>query len=125
MTPQSSIAQRVRIDSIAGKSCLTHVFKGHLTKAEAQEHLRQQRLRMKSLGRPVIFVWDCREMSSYESAARLLWQAELSALRGEIREAWVVSGSQLIRMGASMLGMFGHFPIHTCSTMEDVLRRND
>jgi hypothetical protein len=68
----------------------------------------------------VTFVWDCRKMTGYDSAARLRWQEALRADGKRIVEAWVVSDSMLIRMGASVIGLFARFPVRACTNLEEV-----
>jgi hypothetical protein len=120
---KSQVAENVspvRLEQIAGVRCIVHVFCDHLTEEDALERLRHQRDIMSTFRDKVTFVWDCRKMTGYDSAARRRWQEALRLDSERIVEAWVVSESVLIRMGASVIGLLAQFPVRACTHLEEV-----
>jgi hypothetical protein len=58
-------------------------------------------------------VFDLREMSGYDSAARREWTLTLTPIRTQIQEITLRGGNSMVRMGGSVLGAMLGVPIRT------------
>jgi len=79
-------------------------FEGHLD-ADAGRASAEQFARAVA-GRPCDVVWDVRQMTGYDAAARAGWQEAVWPNRHNIRSLAVVGASTLIKAGAVMLAVF-------------------
>ena len=94
--------------SRSGDAIVAH-FSGRLVVSEGQQSVSAF-CRELDKG-PATAVFDIREMEGYDGGAREAWQKGLSGQRDKINEIIVVGGSPLIRLGASMIGVFVRIPV--------------
>ena len=75
---------------------------GRLSAAEFVKHI---------VGQPTRVIFDIREMTGYEAAARQHWQQALLPHRDNMKEIVIVGGGPLLRLGASMIAVFLRVPL--------------
>lgn len=91
----------------SGKQCLRFTFKRRLTAKEADVAIAEWREMFQSKAeQSIILIWDCKKMKGYDSAARVKWTEALEEMRSQIDTIWLITSSTVIRMGASVMGMF-------------------
>ena len=99
-------ASSVQWERFGDHRCLVISFEGKLEVKDAKAKMKSITAAIEAAGEPVAMVWDAARMTGYESEARKLWQDGLKRLRPQIRAIHLVSDSAVIRMGASVVGMF-------------------
>ena len=71
----------------------------------------------------VRIIGDLREMTGYETEARLAWQQALYQHRNRIESIVLVGGrSSLVRMGAAVIGAFTGVPVRFVACWSEVSR---
>jgi hypothetical protein len=96
----------IRVDS-SGR--IVASFKGHLAAEDGE--LAAHRVAELLSGEPSDVTFDVREMTSYDSAARVAWQQALWPKRDRLRSIEVLGGNSIIRMGAAAIGLFLGVPV--------------
>ena len=101
---------------------LRFAFTGHLTVEGALAGIADWRSRLaeRPAGR-VVHVWDCRSMTGYDTAARVAWQGALGELRPRIEEIWLVSGSPIVRIGATVMNLVTSLRLHAVAEASEVV----
>ena len=106
----------------AGKRCLHFTFSGRLTEQDATSAIQAWRSAFAArMGEPVTLIWDCREMTGYDTAARIQWQQTLKELGGQIESIWLISSSRMIRMGASVMALFSSLNIRPVDSEDSIV----
>jgi hypothetical protein len=97
-----------------GKRCLKFVFTETLTASDAEAAIAEWRETFQSSeDQSITLIWDCKKMHGYDSAARIKWTDALKEMKSRIDTIWLISGSSLIRMGASVIGLLSSLKIKT------------
>jgi hypothetical protein len=95
-----------------GKECLRFTFQGKLTEEDATSAIRIWRAAFAArMGKHITLIWNCQEMTGYDTAARTQWQQTLKDLRDQIETIWLISDSRMIRMGAAVMALFSSLNI--------------
>jgi hypothetical protein len=106
----------------ANKNCLKFTFKEKLTEKNAEIAIEEWRKIFQVMGiEPIVLIWDCREMKGYEGAVRSKWTEALKEMKSGIDTIWLISGSSMIRMGASVMGMITSLKIKTVASEADIV----
>jgi hypothetical protein len=63
------------------------------------------------MGKHITLIWNCQEMTSYDTAARIQWQQTLKDLSDQIETIWLITDSRMIRMGAAVMALFSSLNI--------------
>ena len=100
------VTSSVRWERFGEHRCLVVAFTGRLEVDEARTKMASIRAALVGVQEPVAMVWDAAGMTGYDGEARKFWQEGLEELRPRIRAIHLISESKLIRMGASVVGMF-------------------
>jgi len=105
----------------SGKPCLKFTFGQNLTEKDAGEAIVEWRKAFQSkMGQAIVLIWDCREMKGYESAARVNWQSALKEMKSQIDTIWLITESNFIKMGASVMSMFSSLEIKVVSSEDEI-----
>lgn len=106
----------------SGKKCLKFVFGEKLTLQEAEAAITKWRNAFLFKGdEPIVLIWDCKNMKSYDSEAKKKWTETLTDLKSKIDVIWLISDSSLIRMGASIMGMFSSHEIKAVKSESEIV----
>lgn len=105
----------------SGKSCLKFTFQGSFGTQDAQTAIVKWREMLASKpGERVVHIWDCLAMKDYEQQARTMWSETCKDLKDQIDIIWVVTGSLLIKMGATVISVFTSMNIKVVSSENDI-----
>ncbi len=90
----------------SGKQCLKFTFKEKLTAKEAEIAIKEWREAFQSkIDKSIILIWDCIKMKEYESDARVKWTAAIKEMKSQIDIIWLVTDSNIVKMGATLMGV--------------------
>lgn len=110
--------------TMGSRACLKFTFNGYLTEEDAERAILEWRRAFHSMeNEPICVVWDCLNMEGYSHKARSEWTHAMLDLKAQIRSIWVITKSPIIKMGATVMGMFSGMNIHIVKS-EDEIRRN-
>ena len=106
----------------SNKQWLKFTFKGALTIKDVEAAIVEWKEAFRSVGDGSInLIWDCRDMHGYDSAARIKWTDALKEMKPRIDKIWLVSGSSLIRMGASVIGLLTSINIKAVESEDKII----
>ena len=91
---------KIEWQTIRENRVLVISFQGYFSGEDAQLAAPEMVKQIQSETDLVSMVWDCLEMTGYESAARNEWERSLLLLKEKIKRIHVVSNSLVIRVGA-------------------------
>ena len=112
---------RIEWSQISGKECLRFIFGERLTVKEAEVAISEWRKAFQSrIDKSIILIWDCNKMKEYDSDARVKWTEALKEMKSQIDSIWLISESQIIRMGASVMGFFTSLEIKAISSEAEI-----
>ncbi|KPK02013.1 MAG: hypothetical protein AMK71_03780 [Nitrospira bacterium SG8_35_4] len=105
----------------SGKNYLKFTFKGSLSKEMASVAIKKWRdaFHLKAEEK-ITLVWDCLEMEGYDTESRKSWQNALKEMKDQIETIWLITTSNVIKMGASIMGAFSTLKIRTVSTESEI-----
>jgi hypothetical protein len=72
-------------------------------------------------GQKIHLVWDCLEMTGYDSLARVLWQKTMKDFKDSIGSIWILTNSNIVKVGATLLSAFTSFSIKIVSSENEVV----
>lgn len=107
--------------SVSNQPCLKFTFRGMFSNEHAEEAVQEWKQMIESNSdNKIVLVWDCLEMSGYDTEARNLWQETLKELKHRIHTIWLITNSKLIKMGAMVVSVFTSFEIKTVSSEAEI-----
>jgi hypothetical protein len=113
---------RIEWSQISGKECLRFIFGERLTVNEAEVAIEEWRKAFQSkIDKAIILIWDCNKMRGYDSDARVKWTVALKEMKSQIDSIWLISDSQVIRIGASVMGFFSNLDIKPISAESEIV----
>ena len=113
---------KIEWDNRHGTPCLRFTFSQRLSEQGARAAIAEWRRAFDAVpfGK-IVLLWDCREMSGYDSEARIQWQETLKELKPRIKTIWLITDSSLIRMGASVMSLFSSLTIKAVRSEDDII----
>ena len=69
----------------------------------------------------VVLIWDCRRMKGYDSEARVEWQSALKEMKAQIDIIWLITDSNIIKMGAIVMGLFCSLKIKVIRSENEIV----
>ena len=100
-------------------------FNGYFNKDDAQAGIEEWREIFSNMnGEKAVLIWDAREMSNYETKARLVWQQAIKELGKQIDSIWLIANSKIIRAGAKAMSLFTKFKIHAVDSEDQIKIKN-
>ena len=107
---------------MSGKECLKFTFTGKLTRNEADIAILEWRNQFRStVDKPIHVIWDCRKMEGYEPAAKDHWTDALNEMKDDIDTIWLLAESPVIKMGASIMGLFTSIRIMPVTSESEIV----
>jgi len=101
--------------------CLKFTFKGKFSTQDALSGSNEWKELFSSTNEEkIMLIWDCLEMTGYESKARVVWQQVMKELKGKIDCVWLISNSKIIRTGAKLMSAFTGFKIKAVKSEKDI-----
>jgi hypothetical protein len=112
----------IEVCDLSQGDCLNFKFVGEFKETDAIEGVEEWRKMFAPLQDiKVSMVWDCLEMTGYESKARIVWQKAMKDMRDQIGTVWLISTSKVIKAGAKLISAFTKFKIKVVKTHEEVM----
>jgi hypothetical protein len=93
---------------------------GHHTLDEAKECVPVARALFEKLGK-CEFVPDLRQLTGFDTAARVMWQEELAHFRKSIHTLTMIGGSPLTRMTGAAVCLFAGIKMRFVDTLEEAM----
>lgn len=103
-----------------GKKYLHFLFDEYLNKDQAQKLIQDWEKLTVNHSDKICLIWDCSKMEGYDPDARKLWQDKLKKIKSSIETIWLISNSNIIKMGASIMSMFMPFKIKNVSSENEI-----
>ena len=60
-------------------------------------------------------------MKGYDSDARVKWQSALKEMNTQIDSIWLISDSSIIKMGATMMGLFSSLNVKVIKSESEIV----
>lgn len=107
--------------TLNSKKYLKFSFDENLSEPDAVKAIEQWKKEFsKNQNSKVSLIWDCIKMKGYDSNARVHWQNALKELKSDIENIWLVSNSQLIRVGANVISVFAGLRINAVDSEDKI-----
>lgn len=94
-------------------------FMGHLDAMGAQKAIAQWKGRMKNGVRNNL-IYNCTEMTGFDTEARRSWQSTMISLKGQIGSIWIISSNVLILGAAKTMGLLTGFAIKVATSPDKI-----
>jgi hypothetical protein len=105
----------------SGMNYLKFTFKDTLTEEMARTAIKKWREAFQSKsGQKITLVWDCLEMAGYDTGSRHQWQIALKEMKDQIETVWLITKSNIVQMGASVMSLFSTLEIKTVSSESEI-----
>ena len=113
---------KIELCDKSGKTCLKFTFKGELTERDAINAIDEWQTAFNSIPQEKItLIWDCLEMTSYESEARILWQDAIKRMKKQIDTIWLISDSNIIKLGARIISIMTSLQISAVDSESKII----
>ena len=107
--------------TLGSRACLKFTFNGHLTVADTERAILEWRRAFHSMEYDTItIIWDCLKMEGYDHKARSEWTHALVDMKAQIAAVWLITKSPIIKMGATVMGMFSGLNIQIVKSEADI-----
>jgi hypothetical protein len=115
---------KLSVVEIGTRHFLRFDFEGELTTEIAEAGIQKWHTEVMKLknGEKVNVIYNCQQMSGFETGARKKWQEAMKTYKPHIQDIWIVSGSMLILGAAKTMGLLTGYTIKTCRTIEEIGR---
>jgi hypothetical protein len=114
----------VNIDwiSINEKSYLQFTFEGHLSESMADQAIVQWKDELNKFQEETKtdIIYQCTNMTGFDTNARRNWQNAMSELRNQLGEIWIVSCNIFILTAARTMGVLTGFNIKATKTIDEI-----
>ena len=101
--------------------CLKFTFGSELRLEDATAAIDEWRKAFDQLsGHPIVLIWDARELTDYDSAARKAWQKTMKELRNQIDTIWLITQSNIVTMGATVMSIFSSLDIKVVRSEDEI-----
>ena len=111
----------IELFEIKNEECLKFTFNGKFSEEQALSGATEWRTLFDNSGEEKsILVWDCLDMTGFESSARSVWLKAIKDLKKKIDCVWVISDSKVVRAGAKVLSTLSGFKIKTVKDISEV-----
>ena len=111
----------IELFEIKNEECLKFTFNGKFSEEQALSGASEWRNLFDNSGEEKsILVWDCLDMTGFESNARTVWLKAIKDLKKKIDCVWVISESKIIRTGAKVLSTLSGFKIKTVKDESEI-----
>lgn len=98
-------------------------FKGKLTRNNAVNAIIKWEKAFNTVPyQKMTLVWNCLSLKDYEAKARVLWQEEIDKTKEQIELVYLVTKSNLIKMGAKIMSAFTSFPMKVVESENEIGR---
>ncbi|MBN2526529.1 MAG: hypothetical protein JXR76_09050 [Deltaproteobacteria bacterium] len=114
----------VRWTTIGRHECLRFGFSENLTEGSAMDAImRWDKAFGERPGEKKTLIWAAQDMKAYESGARTLWTNALRHMKNQIDQIWLVTTSNVVSMGASLMSVVIGIPIKTVKSEQQLYQK--
>ena len=115
------IANRVKVFECVknDKPYIQFDFIGHLDHRNAAQAIAEWKQQMGGPSKKNL-IYNCHEMSGFDSSARKMWQATMGEYKQKIGSIWIISSNILILGAAKTMGILTGFSIKVARSMDDI-----
>lgn len=104
------------------ENCLKFTFQGELNTEHSKSAIKKWQDEFDAKpGQQICLIWDCQDMTGYDPGARRRWQQALDKMKSQIKNIWLISNSNIIKMGAMLMNTFTHLDIKIVKSEEEVM----
>ena len=104
------------------EECLKFTFKDKFKGDDAESAVEEWKDLFASLnGEKTLLIWDCMEMTGYETKARIAWQQAMKDLKDQIDCVWLITNSKIIKAGAKLMSAFTKFTIKVVGSENEII----
>ena len=113
---------RVQPPTLRNKNYLAFAFSGHLSEEEAVTAIGSWRNMVKDSkpGSTVNLIYDCTEMTGFDTQARRKWQDAMAELKSKSGVIWIVSTNVFILTAAKTMGLLTGYNIKAARSLSDI-----
>ena len=104
---------------INGKPFLQFDFNAHLTVDSANEAIAQWKSHLNG-NQKINLIYNCLEMTGFDSAARKTWQSTMSELKSKTGSIWIISSNAFILGAAKTMGLLSGYDIKVAKSIESI-----
>lgn len=104
---------------ILGKAFLQFDFKGHLDVESATAAIESWKA-YSAVTPKTNIIYNCLEMTGFDSAARKMWQSTMSELKPKTGCIWVISSNAFILGAAKTMGILSGYDIKTAKSLDGI-----
>lgn len=119
MVAEVNTAVSLKDHMVSGKRFLQFNFKGHLDLESAAEAITEWKTRL-APNQKTNVIYNCLEMSGFDTPARKLWQSAMSELKPMTGCIWVISSNAFILGAAKTMGLLSGYDIKVTKSLEGV-----
>jgi len=110
----------------SGKDCLKFTFSDKLNIEDANLAIKKwKKAFAEKPQEKIIIIWECSEMSGYDNEARIQWQKTLRETENQIASIWLITTSNIIKLGAAVMSLFISLKINTVSSENEINIKTD
>lgn len=102
-----------------GTMFLQFDFTGHLDVKSAQAAIAAWKGKLQS-GKKADLIYNCLEMTGFETEARRHWQNAMSDLKSSTGNIWIISTNPFILAAAKTMGVLTRFEIKVATSLDRV-----
>ena len=107
---------------VENEECLKFTFNGNFKGQDAIEGIEVwKELFASAQGESAVIIWDCLEMTGFETKARKAWQRAIHDLKSQIECVWLITDSKIIRAGAKLMNTFTSFKLNVVKSTENII----
>lgn len=115
----------IGLNVLNNEELLKFTFNGEFKEEDAIEGVKEWKELFASAGsEKLCIIWDCVNMTGFESKARIAWQHAIKDLKNQINCVWLITDSKIIRTGAKLMNTFTSFKLKVVKSIELIARRN-
>lgn len=112
----------VKITSRNQQSFLEFTFNGHLSDASAEQAIEVWKKELATIppDLKLDLIYNCLQMTGFDSAARKRWQSAMSELKPRTGQIWIISTNLLILSAAKTMSILTRYSIKSVRTLAEV-----
>lgn len=107
--------------SIGNKKCLKITFIGDFNKEQSAFIIEKCKKEFAGApGNKHIVIWDCLKMTGFDNEVMLQWKGVLTEFKDSIDSVWLITTSNIIKLGASTMRLMLPFKVTTVISESEI-----